>query len=795
MSKATVLIVEDEAIIAADLANRLRGLDYEVLGISASGEEAVALAKTQRPDLVLMDIRLGGPMDGVEAAEAIRRQCDLPVVYLTAHSDRATLQRAKLTEPFGYILKPFEERELETHIEMALYKHRADRTLREQREWLHITLTSIGDAVIATDPAGRVTFLNPAAEALTGWKQEEALGQPIQSVFRIINELTREAAEDIAARVLQEGRAVTLANHTTLVARDGREIPIEDSAAPIRDGGGTVSGVVLVFHDVTEKRWAQDELARERANLQAVFDVVNVGLVLIKGDGTVQRVNNVVSSWFGENLSAHRGGQLGDLVGCIHAIADPAGCGRTPYCASCPIRNTFESTLRSGEPLHAVETEATVVIDGTPVRLWLDVSADPLVLDGEQRVILALRNITARKKAEEALRDLNAELEERVTARTAELARAVATLERQAHQLRTLTGEVTLAEQRERRRLADVLHDELQQLLVATRLRAHMLGRTPDPAVRQGTQEIVGLIEEALTATRTLTGELSPPTLQRGGLLPALEWLARWMEQKHRLSVEIATPSAPLPPLPEESTVLLYQAVRECLLNTVKYAQVKEATVTVVTDGPTLTVTVADAGVGFDPARLQVAGGTEGGVGLLGIHERLEWIGGRLTIASAPGQGTHLTLVAPLGPVPEAEPMPTSPTDAGLASPAARSRRILVVDDHALVRRGLVTMLRKEPDLLVVGEATNGQEAVERNRALIPDVILMDIGMPVLNGIDATRAIHAEYPAVRVIGLSMFEESEQSEAMRAAGAVAYVSKSDAAEALLAAIRGAGEAAK
>ena len=787
MSKTTVLIVEDEAIIAADLANRLRGLDYEVLGISASGEGAVALANARRPDLVLMDIRLVGPMDGVTAAEAIRQQCDLPVVYLTAHSDRATLQRAKLTEPFGYILKPFEERELETHIEMALYKHRADRTLREQREWLRITLTSIGDAVIATDPAGRVTFFNPVAELLTGWKQEEALGQPIQSVFRIINELTREAAEDIVARVVREGRAVTLANHTTLLARDGREIPIEDSAAPIRDAAGTVSGVVLVFHDVTEKRRAQEALARERANLQSVFDVVNVGLVLIKNDGTVQRVNNVVSSWFGKDLSAPGAGQLGDLVGCIHAIADPAGCGRTPYCASCPIRNTFESTLRSGEPIHAVETEATVVIDGRPVGLWLEVSADPLVLDGEQRVILALRNITARKRAEAALQRLNAELEERVTARTADLAQAVQTLGRQAGQLRALTAELTLAEQRERRRLADVLHDELQQLLVATRLRAHMLGRTPDPAVQQAAQEIIGLIEEALAATRTLTGELSPPMLQRGGLLPALEWLARWVEQKHHLTVHLGTPPAPLPPLPEENTVLLYQAVRECLLNTVKYAQVKEATVTILADGSTLTLTVADAGVGFDPTRLQVAGGTEGGVGLLGIRERLEWIGGRLTIASAPGQGTHLTLVAPLGPASETESMPPPP--------AARLLRILVVDDHALVRRGLATMLRKEPDLLVVGEATNGKEAVERNRALTPDVILMDIGMPVLNGIDATRAIHAEYPAVRVIGLSMFEESEQSEAMRAAGAVAYVSKSDAAEALLAAIRGAGEAVK
>ncbi len=179
MSKASILIVEDEAIIADDLANKLRDRDYEVVGITARGEEAVALAQSRRPDLVLMDIQLAGAMDGVAAAEVIRQQCDLPVVYLTAHSDRITLQRAKLTEPFGYILKPFEERELEAHIEMALYKHQTDRKLREQREWLRITLTSIGDAVIATDTAGRITFLNPVAESVTGWKERDALGRPI----------------------------------------------------------------------------------------------------------------------------------------------------------------------------------------------------------------------------------------------------------------------------------------------------------------------------------------------------------------------------------------------------------------------------------------------------------------------------------------------------------------------------------------------------------------------------------------------------------------------------------------
>ena len=269
MGKTTVLIVEDEAIVAADLAGKLEQLGYEVAGTAAKGEEAVELACALRPDIILMDIRLKGSMNGIEAAEATRRRIDVPVIYLTAHSDAATIDRAKLTEPFGYILKPFEERELATAIEMALYKHRADRRVREQREWLRVTLTSIGDAVIACDTDTRVTFLNPVAEALIGWKAEEASGLPLASVFRVVDERTGEPVEEPVARVLAEGRAVALTNHVALVTKTGSSVPIEDSAAPILDAAGRVIGAVLVFHDVTEKRCAEADRERLIAKLEA----------------------------------------------------------------------------------------------------------------------------------------------------------------------------------------------------------------------------------------------------------------------------------------------------------------------------------------------------------------------------------------------------------------------------------------------------------------------------------------------------------------------------------------------
>jgi len=151
-------------------------------------------------------------------------------------------------------------------------RKRAEGELRQQREWLHVTLSSIGDAVIATDTHGRVTFLNPAAVAVTGWRSEDALGHPIQSVFRIINEKTQEHAEDLVARVLVEKRVIGLANDTALVTKDGREVPIEDSAAPILDSSGEITGVVLVFHDVTDKRQAQEALRQNEAKYRTLFE-------------------------------------------------------------------------------------------------------------------------------------------------------------------------------------------------------------------------------------------------------------------------------------------------------------------------------------------------------------------------------------------------------------------------------------------------------------------------------------------------------------------------------------------
>ncbi|HUV50434.1 MAG TPA: response regulator [Anaerolineae bacterium] len=304
MTNAQILIVEDEGIIANDIQNTLEGLGYAVIAIASSGKEAIKKAVEMLPDLVLMDIVLEGLMDGVEAAERIMDRLDIPVVYLTAYADDKTLQRAKITEPYGYILKPFSERELYTTIEMALYKHKMKKKLRESEQWLFTTLKSIGDAVIATDSEGLITFMNPVAEILTGWKQEDATGKPLGKVFNIINETTGKLAENPVTKVLKEGIVVGLANHTVLIAKNGAKRPIDDSGAPIRDKKENIIGVVLVFRDITEKRKMEEELLKA--------DILE-SLGILAG-GIAHDFNNILTAIMGNIMLAKIYTQPGDKI-------------------------------------------------------------------------------------------------------------------------------------------------------------------------------------------------------------------------------------------------------------------------------------------------------------------------------------------------------------------------------------------------------------------------------------------------------------------------------------------------
>ncbi|HEY9247158.1 MAG TPA: response regulator [Candidatus Methanoperedens sp.] len=255
-----ILVVEDEIIIAEGLQKKLRTMGYDIIGTVSSGEEAIKKVKENNPDLILMDIVIHGEIDGIETAAQIHSLFDIPVVYLTAYADENTMERAKITEPFGYLIKPFKDRELQITIEVALYKHEMekrlrenDRSLREKNQWLIAVIESIGDAVIATDPEGKIRLMNPIAEALTGWKQKDALGKPLADIFNIINERTGKKVEDPVTKAIEEDMFYGLSDHTVLVTKEGLKIPVDIIGSTIKIDGNSIIGIVLVFYDIFER--------------------------------------------------------------------------------------------------------------------------------------------------------------------------------------------------------------------------------------------------------------------------------------------------------------------------------------------------------------------------------------------------------------------------------------------------------------------------------------------------------------------------------------------------------------
>jgi PAS domain S-box-containing protein len=411
-------------------------------------------------------------------------------------------------------------------------------------------------------------------------------------------------------------------------------------------------------------------------------------------------------------------------------------------------------------------------------------------------------DITERKEWEQALRDsenrlraFSGQLEQLVQARTEELT--------QSHdRLRGLATELNLAEQRERKRLAAELHDHLQQLLVLGRLKLRQGKELVETFPKCATliSEADGILAEALTYTRTLVAELSPPVLRDHGLSAGLKWLGAYMH-KHDMAVTVTVPEAHLQ-LPEDQALLVFQSVRELLMNAWKHAATSTAEVTMELDGDRLRLHVHDKGQGFDLAAADTAPSTKlaSKFGLFSIRERMKALGGSFEIESVPHQGTTATLTLPLGAASggtEAEPPPFETSQEGSGEPPARplvsgekSRPVgvLLVDDHAMVRQGLKTMLENYADVEVVGEACDGEEALVCTEQLNPAVVVMDINMPKMNGIEATTRLKARYPDLAIIGLSVNAGEENQKAMKKAGATSLITKEAAVEQLYAAIQ-------
>jgi PAS domain S-box-containing protein len=302
MINPKILIVEDENIVANDIQKRLMNLGYNIVGIVSTGEEAVKKAIATSADLVLINVRLKGEMDGIETASALRFQYGIAVVFLSAYADDDTLRRASKTEPFGYILKPFEERELHTTIEMALYRRELERKFKKNETWYGTTLRSIGEAVISIDTSGTIKFMNTTAENLTGWKMSDVLGEDWLKVFRTAEKSTKLSFTNPVDQILKNKITAVLKNHDTLISREGKEIPVDESASPITDEVGNIVGVVLVFRDVSERKQVKEALKTSQEYAQSIISSSLDMIIANDKNRNIIEFNKAAEETFGYNI-------------------------------------------------------------------------------------------------------------------------------------------------------------------------------------------------------------------------------------------------------------------------------------------------------------------------------------------------------------------------------------------------------------------------------------------------------------------------------------------------------------
>jgi len=318
----SLLVVEDEVLVARDIKSRLTRMGYEVVGTAGKGAEAIEKALTLRPDLILMDIHLQDDIDGIEAAITIRETYDVPVIFCTAYSNQETLDRAKVSTPYGYVLKPFDNRELEINIEIAFYKHQVEKDLSNVRRRLDATLTSISDGVIVTDLKGKICLFNPMAEKITGWCKENA---ELASLSRVLPlRPFDEVGEQFDTGALSPDiTVVNLRQH--LVCANEDQLPIEISSNIVESGGDEL--VVITFRDIT-RQISFEEKIRHNAFFDDLTGLANRSLFIDRLERAITRRERGVGDHFAvvfvdldgfstinEGLGHHQGDRLLKVVG------------------------------------------------------------------------------------------------------------------------------------------------------------------------------------------------------------------------------------------------------------------------------------------------------------------------------------------------------------------------------------------------------------------------------------------------------------------------------------------------
>lgn len=714
------------------------------------------------------------------------------------------------------------ERRAEAEHALQLEHRRAREALRESEERFRVAFHRAGVGMVRAELDGRFTDVNDRMTQMLGRTRDDLLTCRFSDVLHAQDALTFEPQW----RQLIETKVDLISLEKRYLRSDGRVVWGLTDAALVRDGAAQPQYIIGAVQDITDRHDAE-ELLRGHVEMLDVLNRVNT---TIAAEHDVGKIIQLVTD----------AGRLlcqGEFGAFIYTPPDIPNDKPLPYTLSGitddealplgrSLRGILQSALRGNEvvcigDVRANDGKTPKTSRGTRVRSFLAApvvsrsgnifgglfyahsqpnvftpQAEQLIagLAGQAAVAMdnarlydaAQREIAEHARTGKELKELTETLEARVAKRTA-------LLQERAGQLRAFAQQLTRTEEIERRKLADALHDNLQQILTSALMRLGILQRGVAADRQQGLlKEVEGILRDAIRETRSLTVQLSPPVLQHSGLASALEWLAQHMQERHGLRVHLDL--VPNGCESEEVKSFFFSAARELLFNVRKHAGTDEAWLRLERDDDTLSLRVEDGGKGCDAEVLEQRSGSNEGFGLFSITERIEGFGGRVDCGPHDGGGFYVKLTVPAGAEESASAEKNEVTGELNGQPFEQTR-ILLVEDHAIVRQGLVSILHEEQNIRIVGEADNGRSAVELAQQLQPNVIIMDVNMPGMNGIEATRVIAGAMPEVQIIGLSVNNDRETSQAMRDAGAVDYLPKDGPADNLLMAIRRASTRAR
>lgn len=708
LERIRVLIVENEGLVGCDLATTLDAFGYEVTGVCRSGEEALEVADDLRPDVVLMDVNLAGEMDGIDTARQLAQRSPVAVIYLTACSDPETVARATATQPSGYLLKPYNDLELRVTLDLAAARHRSEQKRRGREHTFFHAFQSMADAVIGSDVAGQVIFVNPAAERLMGWTADESVGRNLGDVYAI---RTLDGEPVVLLPSLEQGdperRELMLTN------KAGERLPIEDRVTPVKDGHGSVSGLVIVFRPLPESAPRESAPAEVRTNavpasaapLVDIVESISDPLMALDSQWRFTYVNGSAARLFRRDKRA--------LLGLpIWEVLPPS------------VQQSHQEALNKAL-LHRESITSEIFLE--EANAWHEARTYPF----GSGMLLLLKDITTRK------------MEAERTSRMDRLESLGLLARGFAHDfnnlLTVLLGNLALAEMR--------------------------FGSQPDKVgeittAKQATLQAQNLVQQLLTFARggapikrhVSLSDMVKVFFEHHARVPNVHYFVEVQEDLPQVAVDpnqIRRLLGNLVRNAEQATVRGGEIHVRCEAATTNEMFPHETVADDTSDLAGVTLEVRDTGEGisseqlpriFEPYFTTRKSENATGLGLTVCESIAKAHGGNLSVSSQPGQGTRVCFFIPVdAEADEADSLALGNTF--LPAPSSTARILVLEDDHlvrALVVRGLETQGYE------VVETSDGTDTVRvYQQALVEarpfDLVVLDLSIP--NGMGGLRTM------------------------------------------------------